>query len=894
MSAVETGQTVIGEEPPSGDRSETRVGQPGLQAAVRVAAAARHIAALEWVRDLAALAIILGCVLIFFRDAVLFRNIFWEPDTLTFYYPVTRQLDDALRQGILQLWTPYIFGGFHLFADGESGTLYPPRLLFLTLLNAEDGTIWLRVNRFFLAGAFAYFLTRQLGVRRYGATIAALVFAFGSFLVAQLHHTNLASTAIWLPLILLFIEKACLARGFRRYALLSLGGVALGFASLAVHLQPVLFTLFGLACYAVFRAFTVPAGAVPWTGWAWSLGWGWPPRLPRPRPSLGVLRTIQASAEPARRAVGYCWPRLWYAAHSIAIVVGVGLGIAAVQLLPLYELTRFSFRGYRLSYEFATTFSATPHNLLTLVFPYFFRTAEGDPWSLWTFWETTIYVGVAPLALGLLAVLVVRNRYIAFFGVFGLLALLLSFGDYLPVKIYWLFWNLPVFSFVRAPGRFIFLFVLAMAVLAGFGAQWLVDNLRSESMRSRAARRTLLGFTAGFAILGALLAAGLTWTRGWMLTHGPETIALINTHYMSLRRGNYLLNPDMVQRALLFNTDLDNPRTEAGLVLMGATVILLAGWALWPRGRGLWQNLLLGLVAADLLFFASGFHPLMSTTNLMAPTPAARFLIERNGPHRVYTRWPAISTETNRMLPYGVASVGGYSSLESERHREYMRYIERGNLVLLDLMNVRYIVAAKETPAYQQAGYKVVFEDSEVRIYENPHPLPRVMLLPRATIARSYVSVPDWLVDKRFDLTKIAVVEEAQSPFRDPQIRSVAPDSLDWAEAAKLPAPGRAELTSYEAQRLEIQVRADQPSLLLVTDAYHPGWRAYVDGQPEKIYLTDYLFRGVYIPPGDHKVEMVFDPLSVKVGAAISGSVVVCLILFLVIGWLRTRETTVT
>ncbi|MCL4465136.1 MAG: YfhO family protein [Chloroflexi bacterium] len=873
-----------GEGPAAADTTDP----PGSAPLSAAAAALRKAFASGRVKDLAALLVVLVCVLIFFKDAVLFDNIYWEPDTITFYYPATRQLEDALRHGTLQLWTPYIFGGFHLFADGESGALYPPRVLALLLLSAEEGSIWLRVLRFFLAGASTYFFVREIGLRRYAAIISALVFSLGSFLVAQLHHTNVGNTAIWLPLILLFVEKAFNSLGLRRYIFLSLAGLGLGFADLAVHLQPVLLTMFALGAYAAFRAFTVPASAVPWNGFPRHIGLPWPARRAG---AFSRPNWLTATIGQARRWAAYAWPRLWFLGQVGGVVAGVGAGLAAAQLVPLYELTRYSFRGYRLMYDFAVTFSASPHNLLTLLFPYFFRTAGGDPWSLWTFWETTIYVGVAPLALAIIAVLFARNRYIVFFGILGLLALLLSFGDYLPLKVYWLFWNVPPFSFVRAPGRFIFLFVISMAVLAGFGAQWLVDNLRHEgSPAGKRARRAVATFTLAFAAFGGALAIGMVLARNWIIQHGPDTLSLINAQYMPLRRGNYLLNPDMVYRALIFNLDLGNPKTHLAFILVAATVVILAGWTMWPRGRAMWRALLLGLIATDLLVFASAFHPLMPGSNLTTPTPAGKFLIERNGLHRVYTRWPAIGTETNRMLPYGVASIGGYSSLEPERHRDYMRYIERGNYRLLDLMNVKYVVATKDATGWQRAGYKIVFEDSEVRIYENPSPLPRAMLVPTVVIARSFDSVPDWLVDRDFDPTKTAIVEEAQSPFRDQHIQALVRPPLAWAEAAKAPSPGRAEVTGYEAQRVRVHTQADKDSFLLLTDSYHNGWRVYVDGQPQKLYLADYLFRGVYVPAGDHTVEFVFDPLSVKVGAAISLLVLAGLVFLWTAGWLRLRK----
>ncbi|MCL4534850.1 MAG: YfhO family protein [Bacteroidetes bacterium] len=851
---------------------------------------AQRAIAIGWVRDLAALSFILACVLVFFKDAMLFGNIYWEPDTVTYYYPATRQLDDALGRGFLQLWTPYIFAGFHLFADGESGALYPPKLIALLLLSADQAVIWSRVLRFFLAATFMYAFIRQLGLGRYGALVSGLVFSLGSFLVAQLHHTNLSNTAIWLPLVLLFADRAFQSMGFRRYASLSLAGVALGMASLGVHLQPVMLIIFALAWYAAFKAFSVPAAAVPWTGLRWQFSLprvfplsGW--RSPAPRRGRW-----NAVFDLIGRCVAYTWPRAWFAGQVVGIVTAIGFALAAAQLIPLYELTRYSFRGYRLAYDFAVSFAASPHNLLTMVFPYFFRTAEGDPWSFWTYWETTTYIGIAPLALALLAVTFVRRRHVVFFGIFAVLTLLLAFGDYLPFKLYWLFWRIPGFSFLRAPGRFSFLFVFSMAVLVAFGAQWLVQSVRaSGDTRDHRARRALTIFVSAFAAFSALLAAGAIWLRAWLLANHTDGVAFITANYMTFRRGNYLLDPEMAYRALVFNLDLYNPKTQVSLALLGTTLALLAGWICWPRGRRLWQASLLGLVAFDLLFFASNFHPLMPIEKLTVPPPAGKFLVDHNGLYRAYTWWPAEETDPNRLLPFRVAAAGGYSSLEPDRHRQLMSRIDKGSYRLLDLMGVRYIVAARDATGWQQRGYKRVFEDRDVRIYENPNYLPRAMLIPSLVIASSSRSILDWLADRQFDFTKIAVVEDTQAPYRDPHIKALSRPPLQWAAADTMPRPGKAEVTEYRSERVVVRVRAEKDSLLLLTDAYHNGWRAYVDGRPQRVYLTDYLFRGVYVPAGEHTVEFVFEPFSVRLGIAISLFTLVGLAMFWLIGYWRLR-----
>ncbi|PZE20810.1 YfhO family protein [Paenibacillus xerothermodurans] len=70
------------------------------------------------------------------------------------------------------------------------------------------------------------------------------------------------------------------------------------------------------------------------------------------------------------------------------------------------------------------------------------------------------------------------------------------------------------------------------------------------------------------------------------------------------------------------------------------------------------------------------------------------------------------------------------------------------------------------------------------------------------------------------------------------------------------------------------------PSFVVISNVNYPGWKAYIDGIETKVYETDYLLQGVYIPAGNHTIEMRFEPVSFKIG-------VICLLLglFCIIGY---------
>ena len=95
--------------------------------------------------ELLALAVLIGAIVVVFWPMLAGVGVYAESDTFTFFYPVFAQLHASLRAGELPLWTPNVFGGFPLFAEGQIGALYPPGLLAAQLGSPVEGFLLLRV-----------------------------------------------------------------------------------------------------------------------------------------------------------------------------------------------------------------------------------------------------------------------------------------------------------------------------------------------------------------------------------------------------------------------------------------------------------------------------------------------------------------------------------------------------------------------------------------------------------------------------------------------------------------------------------------------------------------------------------------------------------------------------
>ncbi|MEK7785296.1 MAG: YfhO family protein, partial [Chloroflexota bacterium] len=83
-------------------------------------------------------------------------------------------------------------------------------------------------------------------------------------------------------------------------------------------------------------------------------------------------------------------------------------------------------------------------------------------------------------------------------------------------------------------------------------------------------------------------------------------------------------------------------------------------------------------------------------------------------------------------------------------------------------------------------------------------------------------------------------------------------------------------------------VTLEQNGYVVLSDTYYPGWRVFVDGEPQPLLRANYLFRAVAVPAGQHEVVFEYAPLSATVGLAVS---IVSLVIWIGLMWgeLKTR-----
>jgi hypothetical protein len=132
-----------------------------------------------------------------------------------------------------------------------------------------------------------------------------------------------------------------------------------------------------------------------------------------------------------------------------------------------------------------------------------------------------------------------------------------------------------------------------------------------------------------------------------------------------------------------------------------------------------------------------------------------------------------------------------------------------------------------------------------------------------------------WFVDQALALSAGEIlktiktgVTPAQAPFDPARValleagdENASPPAIGDAKSAQ------AKLTRYEPNRIELATSNPNEGFLVLSEIYYQGWEARVDGNPARIYRTNHTLRGIRVPAGDHKVEFVYRPRSLRDGA---------------------------
>ena len=369
----------------------------------------------------ALLALSFVCALVFWP--LLSGQTYYFGDVQMQFHPWAVFWQRALASGRIPLWNAEILGGAPFVGNPQIWMLYPSALLFLWMpaIPAIALATWLHL---WLGGALFYGWMRrgQLQLTPLCALLGALVWMLCGFFVSKTQFLNMLQALAWVPA-LLWAGEALVARPRAR-------GVLVVGALLALQL---------LAAHAQISALTIWM-MVPYAFCLWR-------------------------RDPERA-------RGWRLLMSGALALGLAALLSLGQLLPVLEALGASQRQALSVFE-ASRFVVIPWALITLVAPHYYGNPMTGDWHYprhVNVWESACYLGLTPLALGVLALW--KERRARFWGAWSALFLWLSMGAWGGLWIV-AYFCLPGLSRFHDAGRFGVGFAIGGAVLAALGARCL-------------------------------------------------------------------------------------------------------------------------------------------------------------------------------------------------------------------------------------------------------------------------------------------------------------------------------------------------------------------------------------------------------------------------------------
>jgi hypothetical protein len=540
----------------------------------------------------------------------------------------------------------------------------------------------------------------------------------------------------------------------------------------------------------------------------------------------------------------------------------LGLAVAAVQLLPSAAFLHHTARTVAMAGD-ERRWPLDPWRLLELVFPGFFSgrpeafeapvfLALGTPSGAHFPFSASVFVGSAVLLLAVAGARAQRaGRWLA---ALALLFLWLALGHHLGAQqlLDWI----PIWGKFRYAEKLVAPLTLCLSLGAALG----VDGAARAPGRRMAL--ATIGAGALTAALAAVAAAPGILER-FFVERGadPGTAALARLH-LATGASHAAGALGALGAALLVARR--RPIPLAGIL---AVLVWGEGWAATPFA------LHVGSAAA-----LSAPPP----SGLRADPPGPRFVTPIEHP---VSSMPGLDTiDRTQLLTSRVGlpstnararldNVEGYTGLMTLRTAVILG--SGPNLwTLLRRFGATHLVATYPRNAAEEDALRVASEgavrvagpDADgLSIWEIPH-------RPWASFATSARAV------RSLRAAAVAIQDQA---------RRGGSDVIVETGAAVPVAPGYVLRVRRGVEEVEIEAKAEGDGLLVVNDAWDPGWRAEIDGEPAKVLPADVLVRAVRWPAGRHRLCMRYDPPEVALGAAVSGAALAAALLVLL--WSRLR-----
>jgi hypothetical protein len=778
-------------------------------------------------------------VLLFFWEMFFGGKVLCMRDMLFDFIPQHSFAGKVLQGGHLPFWNTYSGFGKPFLADPQTAAFYPPHIVFY-LFSPVVALKFYCLIHLWITGVSMYALARHWRMDRAPALVSAISWMFGSWLMGSMEFANNFTSVTWMPIIILITAKI---------------------TNTAFHPQSNIRTVQLLrltALLALFLCMQYLTGYPEFVAYTCVI----------------CVAYILALCTYEKNLMAMTWAIFLFAGAGL-----LALLLASPQLFLGLEFLDHSERAVAVNPHFNEA-SLHPRHLLGFFLP-FINGYPGYPDKYWAgtvyeFWLGTCYVGIVPLILACAAMLwlnikqtdvgVRRYRFFSgFLCAVVLSGMIMAFGKHTPLyKI--LFDSVPGFNRFRFPSKFLLLVAFGISMLAGIGYQ-AIYAIREKQPKASSVRNILL---LGGLGLWVLLLSGYIYAA-----HNPNVFKL-------------LTNDQFPSSHLVYAAQLSDYRLALAFTLLG----LLTAYGL-ARWETVWLDaMIVTIVFLNLFFVTRDIQPMLTADVLKPSSKSILKLMTEPNQYRVYSDYEEMQkylygVKDQKLLEWALTAGFGDSMLPWNLHyvwqggQKLMRYkMLHLSLVithtpavekLADLMSIRYIVSGAPLN-------RILWARAPRTLYvgERKTARPRVFLINRWIKMEGTNRILKTLLSDEFDPGIVAVVEPESN-------EATVPLPLHAPNHNKAGTGDTGKVTSLQdyPNRVDIQVSVTNRVLLVLNDAWYPGWKVLIDNAVQPLFRANFDFRGVFIEPGVHNVQFIYDPVLFYYGLWVSGATFIIIIMLL-------------
>ncbi|MEE3196655.1 MAG: hypothetical protein VX260_06825 [Candidatus Neomarinimicrobiota bacterium] len=775
------------------------------------------------------LTIILGLiilVLVLFYPIVFSGKTFGSPDSLnprgaSIILQEMNKLDNEFP-----LWQPWIFSGMPT-ADAFTfiSSLYFPNYILNLFFLSSNLTQLLHL---LFAGIGSYLLLRFIGLSCLSAFLGGSAFMITPFMITMIvfgHGSQMMTTA-YIPWIMMFTMKLLRNPNLKNIGILA---ILMGFQLQRAHVQIAYYTWMLIGVYVL----------------------------------ITFILNIKDKKSKDK-------PLISLGAFTFSAILAIA--IALVIYLPSLEYTPFSVRGSSgggADYNYATSWSFSPKELLTFFIPSALGFGGQTYWGDMPFTDYPNYMGIITLLLAIIGFVYKRDRFMWFLFTTSLLAIFISFGKNLAI-IYDLFYNFfPFFNKFRVPAMILILVQFNTCIMAAIGMDHLISINKNKLPNwfwpsTGVLIFLLLILSFGESILKDLVSSGFTQPR----TQDPRLVQAINSLRWDMWYKDawallfYLSTTMSLIWCFIFNKVSTRTFSMAILLLLVLDVIIVDNKIIQPKKESGRSSQLLNNSIVDRYFQHDQISKILSS--------------DKNELFRVYPAGQLFG-ET-RLRAFGIESIGGYHPAKLNVYNNFLKNTNNAStLALMGMLNVKYFLTT------QSINYPGLIEIKQARMKSGRGNIPVSLYRlenyqKRAWFARNIEVYPE--IDFPW--------EKIKSQSYDPQkVAFVSQNDISINTTFSM---GEINSINNSLHKLEIETESDSTSFLIVSEVFYPlRWKATIDGEQIEYYKTNGVIRGLIIPKGRHKIVFNYDRSSFNKGVLISLSSFFITIGMIIFGYRKSR-----